>query len=147
MRVVIQRVKNARVEVDGETTGQIKEGMLVYAGFSQNDSETDLNWMVNKIINLRIFDDENGKMNLSLADVGLGVLVVSQFTLLGDCKKGRRPSFDNAAKASDARDMYDRFLKLLKKDVLDLQSGVFQAHMNVSYSNDGPVTMIIDSKN
>lgn len=145
MRVVVQRVKNASVTVDNIVRGKIDNGLLTYVGFDSNDTINDLLWCKNKIINLRIFNDENDKMNLSVMDKGYDILVVSQFTLLASCKKGRRPSYDRAANPGFALELYNEFLKMLKESSINIQSGVFQAHMDVDYRNDGPVTIIIDS--
>ena len=146
MKAVVQRVKEASVSVDNTVCGEIKRGILVYIGFDINDNDADINWMVNKIPYLRIFSDENGLMNLSVMDLNYDILVISQFTLLGDCKRGRRPSYSRAAKPDMANKMYNKFLELLKKSGLKVESGIFQAHMNVTYNNDGPITIIIDSK-
>ncbi len=146
MRVVVQRVRNASVTVDGEVTGKIDNGILAYVGFDIDDDKTDINWVANKLPNLRIFNDSDNKMNLSVVELNYGILVISQFTLLGSCKKGRRPSFDRAAKPEIAKKMYDEFIDTLKDSDIDIQTGVFQAHMDVKYVNDGPITIIIDSK-
>ncbi|QEK12073.1 D-tyrosyl-tRNA(Tyr) deacylase [Crassaminicella thermophila] len=146
MRAVIQRVKNASVSVDNNITGKINKGLLVLLGVEEEDGEKDLNYLAEKIVNLRIFEDENDKMNLSLLDIGGEMLVVSQFTLLGDCRKGRRPNFMNAAKPEKANDLYVKFVQKCKIYGIKVETGVFQAHMEVNLCNDGPVTILIDSK-
>lgn len=145
MRAVIQRVKEASVEVDGRVTGTIGHGVLVLLGLGKDDNSKDLDWMIDKIINLRIFEKE-GKFNLSLLDVNGGLLLVSQFTLYGDCSRGRRPSFSNAMEIGRARDLFDVFVAKAREKVEKVEAGVFQAHMDVKLTNDGPVTLIIDSK-
>lgn len=146
MRAVIQRVTKARVTVDDAVVGNIKAGLVVLLGVEKNDSEIDLEYLYKKIVNLRIFDDKDGKMNLAIKDIGGEILVVSQFTLYGDCRKGRRPSFDTAASLELARMMYEGFIKLARKDQLSVQTGIFQAQMFVELVNDGPVTILLDSK-
>ena len=146
MRAVVQRVKEARVVVDGRTVGSIGRGLLVFLGVEQADDKTDADYLVSKIINLRIFQDTEHKFNLSLRDVKGAILVVSQFTLLGDCRKGRRPSFTDAALPDKARDLYDYFITSAATHNLSVASGEFQAMMDVSLVNDGPVTMLLDSK-
>ena len=148
MRVVIQRVAEAAVKVAGETVGQINRGCLIYLGIEDADDETDADWLVNKISQLRIFDDEKGVMNLSLLDVQGEVLIISQFTLHAKTKKGNRPSYIHAAKPEKAEKLYNYFIRQFSKnDKLKVQSGVFGAHMAVSSVNDGPVTILIDTKN
>ncbi len=146
MRCIVQRVKNASVIVNNVVTGSIDNGILVYVGFANDDTENDIKWMLNKLPSLRIFKDSDNKMNLSVIDMQYSILVVSQFTLLGSCKKGRRPSYGGAATSDDARIMYNDFLDRLKNCGLRVESGLFQAHMDVSYTNDGPITLIVDSK-
>ena len=146
MRAVIQRVKFAKVEVDGYITGSIDRGLLVFLGVEDNDNMDDINYLADKICNLRIFEDENEKMNLSAIDVGSSLLVVSQFTLYGDCRKGRRPNFMRAAKPDFAEELYNKFVNECKKYITKVETGKFQAIMNVTLINDGPVTLIIDSK-
>lgn len=146
MRAVIQRVKEAKVEVDGEVKGIIGYGILVFLGVGKEDSEKDVDWMVEKIINLRIFEKEEGKMDLSLLDVDGDLLVVSQFTLYGDCSRGRRPSFSLAMEKEKAKDLFEKFVKKAKERVKKVETGVFRAHMYVHLINDGPVTLILNSR-
>ena len=146
MRSVIQRVNRASVEVDGKVIGEINKGILVLLGVCDEDTDADIKWLADKIIGLRIFTDENDKMNLSLEDVEGELLVVSQFTLFGDCKKGRRPSFATAGKPVYANDMYKKFVAYCSDKVKKVATGEFGADMKVSLENDGPVTLIIDSK-
>jgi len=146
MKVVIQRVSHAEVAVDGETIGRIGTGLLALTAFSRQDDENDLVWMARKIAELRVFDDDNGNLNLSLRDIHGQLMVVSQFTLYGDCKKGRRPSYSDAAPPTEAEALYNRFVEIVRKTVPDLQTGRFQAAMEVNLTNDGPVTLILDSK-
>ena len=146
MRAVIQRVKEARVEVSGRTVGAIGRGLLVLLGIENSDVEGDADYLVSKIVHLRVFEDGDQKFNLSLKDVGGAVLVVSQFTLLGDCRKGRRPSFDAAAPPDKARGLYEHFIALIAQYGLAAASGEFQASMQVCLVNDGPVTVLLDSK-
>lgn len=146
MRVVLQRVSQAEVSVSGETIGRIGSGLLALVAVSRQDDESDLVWMARKIVDLRIFDDENGNLNLGLRDIHGQLLVVSQFTLYGDCKKGRRPSYSNAAPPAEAEELYNRFVEIVRESVPDVQTGKFQAEMNVRLTNDGPVTLIIDSR-
>ncbi len=146
MRAVIQRVSKGKVQVDGDTVGEIGPGMVVLLGIEENDTEEDLSYLAEKIINLRIFPDEEGKMNLSVKDTRGGVLVVSQFTLYGDCRKGRRPSFTRAALPDRAEKLYSGFIKAVEDNGLHVASGEFQAMMEVQIYNDGPVTLLLDSK-
>ncbi|MBW1824812.1 MAG: D-tyrosyl-tRNA(Tyr) deacylase [Deltaproteobacteria bacterium] len=146
MRAVVQRVKEAKVVVEGKTVGEIGHGLLVFLGVEQADEIEDAGYLVSKIINLRIFKDNEQKFNLSLVDVKGEMLVVSQFTLLGDCRKGRRPSFSDAAPPEKAQKLYEDFMKLVAKNTITVASGEFQAMMDVSLVNDGPVTMLLDSK-
>lgn len=147
MRAVVQRVKRAEVRVKGSVTGRIEKGILVFLGVGQDDETGDLEYMAEKVANLRIFEDSQDKMNLSVLDIGGQALVVSQFTLFGDCRKGRRPSYSTAARPEKAMEMYERFMDLLRnKYGLKVESGVFQAEMEVDFINDGPVTLLIDSK-
>ncbi len=145
MRAVIQRVKEARVEVEGEVVGRIGEGVLVLLGAGKDDTETDAGYLAEKIMGLRIFEDAEGKMNLSAIDTGGQVLVVSQFTLYGDCTRGNRPSFSDAAPAADAQRLYEIFVARLKALGLRVSTGRFQAKMAVSLTNDGPVTFILEA--
>ena len=145
MKVVLQRVSHAEVSVDGETIGRIGSGLLAFTAFSHQDEENDLVWMAGKIVDLRVFDDENGNLNLSLRDIHGQLMVISQFTLYGDCKKGRRPSYSEAATPVEAEKLYDRFIEIMRETVPDVQTGRFRATMEVSLTNDGPVTLILDS--
>ena len=147
MRVVVQRVSQSNVKVSGEVIGEIKEGLMVLVSFVDEDNDTDLGWMTKKIINLRIFNDDEGKMNRSIQDVGGDMLLISQFTLHGSTKKGNRPSFIKAAKPDFANVMYERFIKVLEQSLgKEIQTGEFGSDMKVSLVNDGPTTIIIDSK-
>jgi D-aminoacyl-tRNA deacylase len=145
MRAVVQRVKKARVEVAGETVGEIEQGLLVFLGVGEEDSEKDAEYLSDKIANLRIFSDEKDLMNLSLLDTGGSALVVSQFTLWGDCRKGRRPSFAKAARPERAKELYEHFIELLREKGLKVATGRFQEMMDVHLLNDGPVTLLLDS--
>ena len=145
MRAIVQRVKECRVEVKGSTVGSIGQGLLIFLGVGEDDSEKDCEYMANKIAHLRIFPDLKGFMNLSLKDIGGEALVVSQFTLWGDCRKGRRPSFAHAAQPEKARELYEHFIRLLSEEGLPVASGQFQEMMDVFLVNDGPVTLMIDS--
>lgn len=145
MKAVVQRVKQAKVEVDGELTGKIGSGILIFLGVGDEDSIKEVEWMSEKISGLRIFEDEVGKMNLSLMDVEGSALVVSQFTLYGDCRKGKRPSFASAAKPEIANTLYEEFVKSFRQKGINTETGRFQAMMDVSLVNDGPVTLIIES--
>jgi D-aminoacyl-tRNA deacylase len=145
MRAVVQRVKESRVDIAGETVGAIEHGLLVFLGVGEEDSEKDAEYLADKIINLRIFPDENDLMNLSLLDGGGSILVVSQFTLWGDCRKGRRPSFAKAARPERAKELYEHCINLLKERGLTVATGRFQEMMDVHLINDGPVTLLLDS--
>ncbi|MEE1224185.1 MAG: D-aminoacyl-tRNA deacylase [Clostridia bacterium] len=145
MRAVVQRVKNASVRIDGEICGQINQGLLVFLGVSKEDTETDITYISDKITGLRIFEDENEKMNNSIMDINGEILVISQFTLYGDCRKGRRPSFDGAMRPPEAEEMYEKFVEYIKKSGLKTETGRFGADMKVELLNDGPVTIILDS--
>ena len=145
MRAVIQRVSRARVAVDGKTAGEIGRGMLVLLGVAKTDAEADAEYLAEKTAGLRAFNDAAGKMNCSLAESGGAILVVSQFTLYGDCRKGRRPSFDQAAGVEQANALYERYVELLRARGLRVETGVFQARMEVELVNDGPVTLLLDS--
>ena len=146
MRACIQRVSQARVVIDGEVTGQIGRGLLVLLGVAQEDTEAQLIWLADKIVGLRIFEDQQGKMNRSLTDVAGEMLVVSQFTLYGDCRKGRRPSFVAAAPPEQAEQMYDDFVQHVSLQGITVATGRFRAHMEVELTNEGPVTIWIDSE-
>lgn len=145
MRAVVQRVKSASVTVDDELVSEIGAGVLVFLGVAHDDTATELEYIANKVANLRIFKDEDGKMNRSLLETGGAALVVSQFTLYGDCRKGRRPSFINAARPEVANTLYEQFITLLKQQSIPTQGGTFQAMMDVQLINDGPVTILLDS--
>ena len=145
MKAVIQRVKRAKVTVDGEITGEIASGVLVLLGVSNDDAESNARFLVDKIINLRIFNDTEGKMNLSLLDISGSLLVVSQFTLYSDTRKGRRPSYIDAAPPQRANELYEYFVAESRKVVTNVQTGRFQAMMDVELVNDGPVTIILES--
>ena len=147
MRVVVQRVSQSNVKVSGEVIGEIKEGLMVLVSFVDEDNDIDLEWMTKKIVNLRIFNDDEGKMNRSVQDVGGDILLISQFTLHGSTKKGNRPSFIKAAKPDFANVMYMKFIKILEQSLgKGIQTGEFGGDMKVSLINDGPTTIIIDSK-
>ncbi|HEB50268.1 MAG TPA: D-tyrosyl-tRNA(Tyr) deacylase [Desulfobulbus sp.] len=145
MKAVVQRVSRARVDVDGECTGRIGPGLLVLLGVHRDDTDRDAAWLADKIVNLRIFEDDAGRMNRSLPDCGGAMLVVSQFTLLGDCRRGRRPSWSGAAPPGLARQLYHDFIDLVRRQGVTIRTGRFGAHMQVSLVNDGPVTLLLDS--
>lgn len=145
MRAVVQRVKESRVEVNKRVVGEISHGLLILLGVGREDTIKDCEYLTEKISNLRIFSDEKGFMNLSLMDTGGAALVVSQFTLHGDCRKGRRPSFTKAAPPDTARELYEHFTALLKEKGLVVATGMFQEMMDVYLINDGPVTLLLDS--
>lgn len=148
MRSIIQRVKSSNVETEGKIIGKINNGLLVFAGFEQTDNDEDIKWMVKKIVNMRIFADDKGKMNLSVKDVNGDILVISQFTLHASTKKGNRPSFIKAAKPDISVPLYKKFITELEKSLdKKIQTGQFGAFMKVSLVNNGPVTIFIDSKN
>ena len=146
MRAVVQRVKNAKVEVDDNEIGAIDSGLLVFLGIGDEDKMDDIDYLIDKIVNLRIFEDENEKMNLSAVDLGKDIMVVSQFTLYGDCRQGKRPNFLNAAPPDKAERLYDVFIDKINKYDLKIETGEFKAMMDVDLVNDGPVTLLIDSK-
>ncbi|MBN2984804.1 MULTISPECIES: D-aminoacyl-tRNA deacylase [Cohnella] len=146
MKVVAQRVSRASVRVGGETVGEIGTGLLLLVGIGQEDEERDIGWMAEKVSGLRIFEDGSGKMNDSVMDAGGAILSVSQFTLYGDCRSGRRPSFASAARPEKANELYERFNERLRAKGLEVRTGVFGADMEVSLVNDGPVTLIVDSR-
>jgi D-aminoacyl-tRNA deacylase len=145
MRAVIQRVKEARVEIEGRIVGAISKGLLIFLGVGENDTEKECEYMANKIVNLRIFPDADDLMNLSLMDIKGAALIVSQFTLWGDCRKGRRPSFIEAARPEKAIPLYEKFIGLIKMQGINVATGRFQEMMDVHLVNDGPVTILIDS--
>jgi D-aminoacyl-tRNA deacylase len=146
MRVVVQRSKKASVTVEGKITGQISKGLVLLVGVTHEDTVEDAEFVADKVANLRIFEDENEKMNFSLLDVGGEILSVSQFTLYGDCRKGRRPNFMDAARPEHAKIVYNQFNNILREKGIIVETGVFGAMMDVSLTNDGPVTLIIESK-
>jgi D-tyrosyl-tRNA(Tyr) deacylase len=145
MRVVVQRVRQARVEVDGGVTGSIRQGLLIFIGIARWDTETDAEYLVEKVATLRVFHDEQGKMNRNVREAGGSLLLISQFTLYGDCSRGRRPSFDDAAPAAQARILYEYFVARARQTGIPVETGVFQAMMSVHLENDGPVTLICES--
>lgn len=146
MRVVVQRAKNAKVTVEGDTVGRIDFGLVLLVGVTHHDTEEDAAFVADKIVNLRIFEDESGKMNRSLLDVGGAILSVSQFTLYGDCRKGRRPNFMEAARPEHALSIYETLNQQLREKGVIVETGRFGAMMEVSLTNDGPVTLIVESK-
>lgn len=146
MRLVVQRVRDCSVKVDNSLIGRIDFGLLAYLGVKKGDTDKDLNYLVNKLIGLRVFKDENGLMNLSAKDITASLMIVSQFTLCADTRKGNRPSYNKAEKPEIAQEMYLKFIKKLQESNLIVESGKFQADMEVSYINDGPVTILIDSE-
>jgi len=145
MRAVIQRVLQAKVEVNNQAVGQIEKGLLVYLGVAKGDTEDDSRFMANKLVNLRIFPDQAGKMNRSVQDVAGRILLVSNFTLHGDCRKGRRPGFDSAAEPASARQLYEKVGRLIAEEGITVETGLFGEYMHVSSINDGPVTFLLDS--
>jgi len=145
MKLVIQRVKEASVRVNDDVTGAIRTGLLVFVGIARTDTHEDADYLVDKLIGLRVFPDENGKMNRNVVEARGSVLVVSQFTLYGDCRRGKRPSFDEAAPPDEAIALYSYFLEEIRRGPVPVESGVFQASMQVHLVNDGPVTILIDS--
>ena len=146
MKAVLQRVRNASVVVEGKTVGAIEHGLLVYLGVGRDDSKADADWLAEKISNLRIFEDNEGKMNLSVIDVGGGIMTVSQFTLFADARKGRRPSYNNAGDPAIAEELYEYFKSIVQKLVVTSACGSFGASMEVMYTNMGPVTILLDTK-
>lgn len=145
MRAVIQRVLEAKVEVGGEVVGQIGKGLLVYLGVGEGDGQKDAEFMADKLANLRIFADEHGKMNLGVQDIGGAILLVSNFTLHGDCRKGRRPGFDGAAEPVLAEELYENVAKLIRNQAVPVETGAFGEYMQVTSTNDGPITFLLDS--
>ncbi len=146
MRAVVQRVSRSSVTVDEAVVGKINKGLMILLGVEHADTKADADWLVDKVTNMRIFEDDEGKMNRSLLDIGGELLAVSQFTLMGDCRKGRRPSFSEAARPQMANELYEYFVDKAKSKGIAIQTGQFQAHMMVDIVNDGPVTLLIDSK-
>ena len=146
MKFVIQRVNHASVKVDGNVVGKIDKGYMVLIGISENDTKEIADKMIKKMIGLRIFEDENGKTNISLKDVSGELLLISQFTLYADCKKGNRPSFINAGKPDMANEMYEYIIEQCKKEIPNVQTGIFGADMQISLINDGPFTIVLDSE-
>lgn len=145
MRLVIQRVKESKVTVGGSTTGSIRRGLVVLIGISREDTRIEADYMLDKLLGLRIFPDDAGKMNRNIVESGGSLLLVSQFTLYGDCRKGRRPSFDRAASPEMAQSLYEYFVESARKGPIPVETGVFQATMEVHLVNDGPVTILLDS--
>ncbi len=145
MRAVVQRVTSARVTVDDREVGGIGHGLLVLVGIARDDGRDDVSYLVDKVVGLRVFPDGDGRMNRSVREVGGGILLVSQFTLYGDCRRGRRPSFDGAAAPRDARRVYDDLVRRFRDGGVSVETGVFQAHMGVESVNDGPVTILLDT--
>ena len=145
MKAVVQRVSHGSVTIDTKQVGEIDAGLVVLLGVGKGDKEEDARYLADKIVNLRIFEDEQGKMNLSLTDMSGELLVVSQFTLYGDCRKGRRPSFTESAPPDEAERLYNHFVEILRDKGYPVQTGVFQAYMHVNICNDGPVTLLLDS--
>jgi D-tyrosyl-tRNA(Tyr) deacylase len=146
MRLVLQRVSEARVDVDGSTVGAIRIGLVLLLGISRGDTAQDADYLLDKTVNLRVFPDETGKMNRNIQQAGGALLIISQFTLYADCRKGRRPAFDRAAPPEQAQPLYDYFLAAARRTPVPVESGVFQAHMKVSLVNEGPVTIWLDSE-
>ena len=146
MRAVVQRVASSKVIVDESTIGEINKGLLILLGVTHEDTSKDVDYLLDKIVNLRILEDENDKMNLSILDIKGEILAISQFTLYGDCRKGRRPNFMEAMGGEDAKALYDKFIEMLKESKLKVETGEFGAHMKVEINNDGPVTILLDSK-
>ncbi len=146
MKILVQRVKQASVSVDGKEISAVKQGMLVFLGVEKDDSLKDAEFLAHKIVNLRIFEDADAKMNLSIKDIGGEFLIVSQFTLAGDTSRGNRPGFETAAKPEIAKDLYEKFLQLVKNENVPVKAGIFQADMQVALINDGPVTFLLEKR-
>ncbi len=146
MRAVVQRVREARVEVDGQVTGAIEKGLMVFLGVGRDDDRADVEFMADKLANLRIFRDDEDRMNLSVKDVSGAILLISQFTLYGDCRKGRRPNFNAAGEPQQAKKLYADTIALIRAKGVDVETGIFAARMQVFSQNDGPVTLLLDSK-
>ena len=146
MRAVVQRVRRASVTVDGSFSGAIEQGLLVFLGVGKADTQADIDFIADKIVNLRIFECDEGKMNLSVSDIGGSVLLISQFTLFGDCRKGRRPDFTAAGPPDMANQLYEQTIEAIKAKGVPVKTGVFAAHMDIDSINDGPVTLILDSQ-
>ena len=146
MRTVIQRVSRAQVSIEGKTKGSIHKGLVVFLGVSANDNKKDLQWLAEKIVHLRVFEDDTGKMNRSLTDIKGEMLIISQFTLYGDCRKGRRPGFSGAAPPIIAEPYYQEFVQEMRNKGIQVATGTFQADMQVELINDGPVTLLLDSE-
>jgi len=146
MRAVVQRVSRASVSVDGQVTGQIGRGLLVFLGIGKEDSQADIDFIADKVANLRVFEDAGGKMNLSVKDICGGILLISQFTLFGDCRKGRRPDFTQAGPPELAKTLYEKTVEAIAEKGIPVQTGIFAAQMEIDLLNNGPVTLVLDSK-